>query len=264
MSFRSQFLHLDSANATQLPDTNNSSGVTSTPYKANYKLNQVFTKIKRVYLNSVELPIGFTNIRKGSTDVVTFILNGTTYSITLTEKNYTTVASLITDINTAITALAIPSITVTLALTSSTSNPNRLLINFTGTVTTFSIVDTNLSKYILGFRAGKDALVGSVYSASTANYNLNPDNYIVMYVPTLNAMNASMSNQLSTYKIPLNSVNNQVFFYVEEGSFRQWVDITDSGLTLSNLTVILYDKYGKDLNPNNLDFSFTMCLELWD
>ena len=76
-------------------------------------------------------------------------------------------------------------------------------------------------------------------------------------------MNASMSGQQTTFKIPLNSVTNQVYFYQEQTSFAQWVDITDQKLTLSSLTVILADKYGKDLNPNGLDYSFTLALELW-
>ena len=73
-----------------------------------------------------------------------------------------------------------------------------------------------------------------------------------------------MSNQLQTFKIPLNTVTNQVYFYQEGSSFRQWVDITDSNFTMSNITVIVYDKFGNNLNPNGLDFSFTLSLEIYD
>ena len=85
-----------------------------------------------------------------------------------------------------------------------------------------------------------------------------------MYIPSLNGMNASMSGQQSTFKIPLNTVSNQVYFYQEESSFAQWVDITDKALTLSSIIVILTDKFGKDLQPNGLDFSFTLALELFN
>ena len=266
MSFRSQFLHYDSSTANYITDHNNTTGVTTTPYKAQYAMNQVFSKIKRVYLKSLECPVGFSNVRFGSTNVFSFALNGTDYKVTLTEKNYTNMSTLLTDLNTACVGV-VSGVTMTFSLTTSLTTPNRVLITFTGGTTTssFSVIDTsNLSKYILGFRASKDVLSGGVYSASYSNFNLNPDHYILMYIPSLNGMNASMSGQQSTFKIPLNTVSNQVYFYQEESSFAQWVDITDKALTLSSLTVILQDKFGRDLSPNGLDYSFTLCLELFN
>ena len=55
-------------------------------------------------------------------------------------------------------------------------------ITFTGTVSTstFSIIDTNLGMYVLGFRNISDTLASSIYTASSSNYNLNFDNYINM------------------------------------------------------------------------------------
>ena len=102
MSFRSQFLHFDSSTATYITDVNNTTGVTTTPYKAQYSMNQVFSKIKRVYLKSLECPVGFSNIRTGSTNVFSFVLNGTTYKVTLSEKNYTSISTLLTDLNTVL------------------------------------------------------------------------------------------------------------------------------------------------------------------
>ena len=61
------------------------------------------------------------------------------------------------------------------------TNSNRLQINFTGTTTSFSIIDTNLSKYILGFRSSSDTLATNIFTASSSNYNLNVDNYINIY-----------------------------------------------------------------------------------
>ena len=266
MSFRSQFLHFDSSTATYITDVNNTTGVTTTPYKSQYSMNQVFSKIKRVYLKSLECPVGFSNVRVGSTNVFSFVLNGTTYKVTLPEKNYTYISILLTDLNTACVGV-VSGVTMTFSLTTSLTTPNRVLITFTGGTTTssFSVIDTsNLSKYILGFRASKDVLAGNVYLASYSNFNLNPDNYILMYIPSLNGMNASMSGQQSTFKIPLNTVSNQVYFYQEESSFAQWVDITDKSLTLSSIIVILTDKFGKDLNPNGLDWSFTLAIELFN
>ena len=261
-SFRTQFLHFDSANANYLTDLNNTTTITSNPYKAQYFMNQTFRNIKRVYLTSLELPVGFTNVRTGSTSTLKFTLNDSAYTVVLPEKNYTTIASLLTDLNTACVGI-VSNVVITFSLTTSLTTPLRLLITFTGSTTTssFSITDTNLSKYILGFRNGKDTLVSSVYTASNANYNLNCDNYILMYIPTLNGLNSSMSNQISTFKIPLNVITNQVYFYQESSSFKQWVDIHDKNLLLNNLTVVLYDKFGNNLNPNGMDYSFSITVE---
>ena len=263
-SYHTNFLHLDSSNSTYITDINNTTGVFTNPYKTQFKMPQTFRSIKRVYLKSLELPVGFSNIRKGSTDTLKFFINGAPYTVVLPEKNYTQIAQLLIDINTAIIAVIPPTIVMAIGLTGSLTNPNRCIINFTGSVSNFSILDTNLSKFILGFRGLTDTLVASVYSASSSNYDLSPDNYILMHIPTLNAFNASMCGQQSTFKIPLNSINSQVYYYMESQSFTQWVDITDKNLTISSLNVVLYDKFGCNLHPNGIDWSFTLAMEIFN
>lgn len=261
---KSQFLHFDSSTSNYILDTKNTSGNTKNCYKSQYLCNQSFSNIKRVHLKSVELPYGFTNIRTGSTDILQFILNGTSYSVSLNEKNYTNISNLLTDINAACLS-KVTNIILTFGLTSSLINPNRLIITFSGSILTnsFSIIDTNLSKYILGFRSSTDTLVGYQYSASYSNYNLNFDNYINMYIPTFNCMSANQGGLFSTFKIPLNSATGQIYYYFDNNSFHQHVDITNEKMILSNMIVIFYDKFGNNLNPNGLDVSFTLLLEFY-
>lgn len=258
MTTRWQFLHFDSASANYINDPLSTSGSTLNPYKAQFPMNQTFSKIRRVFLKSLELPVGFVNIRKGSTDTLKFVLNGTTYQVTLAEKFYSTIAALTTDMTTTMVGI-VPNVILTF-----TSTGSRIWITFTGSTTTssFSIIDTNLSKYVLGFRAGKDILASSIYKASTSNYNLNFDNYILMNIPSLNAVNASMSGQNCTFKIPLNCITSQVYYYFECTSFQQFIEISDINLRVSDLTVVLYDKFGQLINPQGLDYSFSVCLEL--
>jgi hypothetical protein len=263
-SIRTQFLHLDSATAAYTTDINNTTGVTANAYRAQYLFPYTFSRVKRCYLKSVELPVGFSNVRKGSTDTFKFALNSTAYSVTLPEKNYTTIATLLTDINAALVGV-VSGVTITFWLSTSLTTPNRILITFTGgtAVTSFNVVDTNLSKYIFGFRQAKDTLVSSVYAASFANYNLNADNFINIYIPTLNGQNANMAGQQSTFKLPLNTITNQIYYYQSGSSFEQFVDITDSNLNISGLMVIITDRWGQNLSPMGLDYSMTLALELW-
>ena len=122
MSFRTQFLHFDSSTSQNITDVNNTTTITTNPYKTQYLMNQAFTKIKRVYLKSLECPVGFSNIRTGSTNVFSFILNGTTYNVTLPEKNYTAISTLLTDLNTACVGV-VSGVILTFSLTSSLTTP---------------------------------------------------------------------------------------------------------------------------------------------
>ena len=252
-----QYLHFDSIAAKYIYDTNNTSGNTSNCYKATFPLTTTFRKIKRVWLKSVEITTGFPNIRTGSTNILKFILNGTTYNVTLTESNYTTITSVLSVLSVACnTAILGSGITMTFNLNS--TNINRLQINFSS-ATSFSIIDTNLSKYILGFRT-TDTLATNIFTASSSNYNLNVDNYINLYMPSFNAYNANQNGSWSTFKLPLNSINNQIYFYQDESSFEQSIDINDNNLVLSSLVVYVLDRFGNNLNPNGLDYSFTLAI----
>ena len=236
-----------------------------TPFKTQFTMTEGLTKFKRVYLKSFEMVHGFVNIRTGSTDTLKFTLNGTAYGITLTEKPYSTIDSLITDINTALVGV-VTNVTITLAQTGSLVTPNRLKFTFTGSVrtTSFSITNTNLSKYVLRFRKGDDSLIAGVYTASCSNWNLNSDNYILLHIPSLNFANTNTSGFPTTFKIPLNSVYNQTLFYQELVSFIQFIDIDNPSLVVKDLIVTINDKYGLNLNPNGNDWSMTLAFEIWN
>lgn len=263
METRSQFLHFDSAQATYITDATNTTGNSSNPYKALFPMNQSFRRIKRVYLKSTELPIGFSNVRTGSTNTIAFKLNGTIYTVTLPERYHQTMTTLLFDLNGACST-GFSGTFIAFSLTPSILTPYRVVANFSGTtVSTFQWIDTNLSKYILGFRS-TDILSGAnAPMYGSCNYNLSPDNYILMYVPSLNSMNANMGGQISTFKIPLLGFTNSVFFYFDGNSFEQYVDISDDNLVLSGLQVVLFDKWGKNLSPNGLDWSFTLKVEYY-
>jgi hypothetical protein len=111
-------------------------------------------------------------------------------------------------------------------------------------------------------------IAGTGYSNSMvygpANFNLNVDNYISMYIPNINALNANCSGMYSTFRVPLNTVANLVYYYAPGFSYEQWVEIRDSGFKLSQLQVILYDRFGKNLQPYGLDYSYTLKIEFRD
>ena len=260
MSIQTQFLHFDSIASKYIYDPNNTSGNTSNAYKAVFPMTVSFRKIKKVYLKSLEMTIGFPNIRTGSTNVFKYTMNSISYVTTLSEANYTTITSFLVAMSNACnTTINGTGITINFALNS--SNTNRLQINFSGsTVTTFSVTDTNLSKYILGFRT-TDTYSSNVFSGNSSNYNLSADNYVNIFIPSFNSLNANQNGSYSTFKLPLNTITNQVYFYQEATSFQQTIDITDDNLVLSQLIVHVHDRFGCNLNPNGMDYSFTLAVD---
>ena len=66
-----------------------------------------------------------------------------------------------------------------------------------------------------------------------------------MYVPTLNGMNASMGGTISTFKIPFNAIQGQVYYYQSGSSYEQFVNVTNKGLCISSMEVTFLDRYGE-------------------
>jgi hypothetical protein len=77
----------------------------SNPYNCKYDIVPAIKKCKKIFLKSVEIPVGFCNVRKdgGSTlSTFSFAVGGTFYSFTLANNIYTSIQALITDLNTAV------------------------------------------------------------------------------------------------------------------------------------------------------------------
>jgi hypothetical protein len=71
---KTQFLHFDSCFARYLTDFTNPFGQPNA-YNAQYSMHTLFKNVERIYLTSLELPVGFSNVRKGSTDTFSFKSN---------------------------------------------------------------------------------------------------------------------------------------------------------------------------------------------
>ena len=80
-------------------------------------------------------------------------------------------------------------------------------------------------------------------------------------MPTFNAYNANQTGSWSSFKLPLNSVIGNVYYYQDENSFTQSIDIRDDNLVMSQLQVIIYDRFGNNINPNGVDWSFTLKID---
>ena len=284
-----KIIHLDSKNSNYLLNTNDTTSNSRNSFHTNYKLSQEFSKIKKISLLSLEIPINFNNIRSGSTNVFSFLLNGGRFDMYMKEMNHTSIESLITDLNLRFYMYVFLPVVITASVTTA----NRIRLNLSGMrPITFSIIDTNFSYNICGFRGSIDKLIdigtettstitmvnGLInsntitnlpsttspyyYLASQSTYNLNPDNYISLFIPQLSGCVADMNGSNTTiFKIPMNCIYGMTCFFQENLNFKQQVEITDKNFRLTDLTVTIYDRYGKNIENNGLDYSLSLLIE---
>ena len=226
------------------------------PFDTIFNFSEPLKNIKRISLASLELPVGFTNIRASNfLNVFTITIASITSTITLTPNNYTSIVTLLTDMNSAFTALTLTN-TPVFSLSS-----GKVVITLTSTATML-ITQTTLSKYILGF--SKLNSIGTGITA-TNNYNLAYDTYINMYINNIPISNTTIHSHLCSFKIPFSGVGNTVYYLFNNNSFTQYLNITDPNYHLNFLKVTFYDRFNYQILTNNgLDYSFSLLVEYND
>ena len=110
---------------------------------------------------------------------------------------------------------------------------------------------------ILGFTELSYIITNEVKANN--NYLIAYDNYISLYLQDMPVKSTGYSNQLISYKIPLNAVNSMVYYLQELNSFSQCVEITDKNYILNRLRVVVFDRFGVKIT-NGLDYSFSLAV----
>ena len=114
-----------------------------------------------------------------------------------------------------------------------------------------------LLSVVLGFTQLSYTITNEVKANN--NYLLAYDNYISLYLKDIPVKSTGYSNQLISYKIPLNAVNSMVYYLQELNSFSQCVEITDKNYILNRLRVVVFDRFGFKIT-NGLDYSFSLAV----
>ena len=242
------------------------------PYNCTFKLIPEIKKPMRIYLKSIELPITFCNVRYPYNSVsYTLTQSGitTNYSFTIPEAIYTSISSLLTDVNNAFSISMQSTLQVgESAPIFSITGTNKIVMKITLNSTTFLLNNFGIPVFYFGYLYSSDnsTAIKTLVSGSTylnTYYFSNPlclnfDNYLNM---TLNipceSTNVNMLN--CHFKISLNANSNVVYFTSENSTFSQNVNITDTNLIISSLNVLITDRYGNNLNGSN--YSFTLGIE---
>ena len=259
-----QFLHFDTYNQWFSTIQALINKTNSTPFNCTLNLPYQLTKVKKIYLKSVELPVGFYNIRaENGSNTLTITIGGTvTATITVTPAQYT-ITTLIAAINTALAATTAFTVTNPSYLpVFSVSNQNVVVTVPGQTLVNISLNNTVLTNIVLGFTANYPSILQPFnYVVSPANYNLAYDTYISIYFPNVNALSVAATGQNMTFKVPFSGTNSTIFYNVENLSFAQYIELTESNFILSSIKLIVYDRFGYQINNNNLDWSFTLAFD---
>ena len=221
-------------------------------YDCTFTSSNPIRNVQRIYLKSIEIPISFNNIRStNGTNTFQITIQSNTYTITMNEFNCTSITSLLTVLNAQLN-IVLPNVNfnyvnkfVYLQLI---GYPNNTVVSFSS---------SKLLSVILGFTQLSYIITNEVKANN--NYLIAYDNYISLYLQDIPVKSTGYSNQLISYKIPLNAVNSMVYYLQELNSFSQCVEITDKNYVLNRLRVVVFDRFGFKIS-NGLDYSFSLAV----
>jgi hypothetical protein len=217
------------------------------PAQSTFDLPGTLTNVVSISLSSFQLPILFPSVRSPlNTLDVTY--GATRATFTLTPKNYTRTSDLLTDLNTLTDTTCIWTIATSGAVSAAPFNG----------ATALTIHPTHFSHYFLGM--GPVALTGGTVTGPSF-YNLNVDNFFSVEILGIPLPGTPNHNGLrGTFRVLGSGVQGTIVMHSESNSFRQRALCTQSGFTLNQLRVNLFDRFGNPL-PGKADFSFSLRVE---
>ncbi len=201
----------------------------SPPEQARFQLSRPLHHVRAISLKAFEWPILLPNIRSPSCNVL--IIGTDTF--TLTPKNYTKIADLITDLNT---------LTEDLSLVWNVTTGGHVWFQGPAEMVSSSVGDTPFGRMMLGFNA-QPTIMGVAIAAKP--YNLSLDNVWFMdldRLPVNDTLNAS--GKPGVFRIQSTGVYQSIILQNDGIGNTQRVELSTSDFTWSDLTVRLYDRFG--------------------
>ena len=277
MSNNQSYLVLDTKDSTYSTANQNSTyTIDSTSaiacpncFNTTWVLRRSLRNVSKIYLKSLMLPILFPNVRSSNkSNTITVVNNSTlaTYTITLPDRTYTDIASLLTRINTAFLS-AFPAINVVFALytASDTTHCYNNVGVTSSNVTNISVNITSVLAKMLGFTGiTSDPLVGTTRIAG-ALYNLSYDHYVNMTICTTPDHNIENQNgNAVSFHIPVNVSSGTIMFSSSNLSFDSYIQ-NYKGTVINNISVVITDRFGYSVNSRNaVDYSMCLAFEYYD
>lgn len=234
-------------------------------WNANIALQTTKQNIKSISLRSMEIQNSFYNIRSTSFNnqfQLTITGEALVSTVTIPDGLYTSIQQIIDALNAAFTA-SYASMGFSISLDTTTQ---KLSVQSTNALYSTLYVRTGvqasgLPQYLaemLGFRKSLDVLSGSgPYVCTACNpYSLSIDTYLNFRISNI-PKNSNNKGPPAQFKIPISSGFNEII-YVNDVNFQT---VTfDSPISISYLQIEMIDRYGYNVNSNDLPFSFSLIL----
>ena len=239
-------------------------------YNINFPLKFPLRNLKSISLKSAEIPISILSSRLNNGTIVFPIVfsigayTNISKQILIAPGSYTNV-TLLTAINTAITSqLNTPlnyGATITLSsIITPNSKTGLTITSVAHNCTSLQILSTPLTQQILGFNTFSPSTATPINGSSPLNVN-GINSLIYMQITNIPIMN---NNILPfTFKIPLSNITNLATCYYVDTADHQTIYFNESTFTLSNLNVVLIDRFGVNL-VGYQDWSFTLVIDYDD
>ena len=237
-----------------------SSSISTAPnaYNITVPLNFTRSNVKKISLKNIEMPIGFPSIRATSNlhifTVASDIAYNTSYSIVLSDKNYTQISTLIADINSQFTT-TYPTAALTLSLNAN-GNVQIATTNSALFASNIYVKPSNLA-YLLGYRSAYNVLT-TRQTVAAASFRLSLDDYVNIYFPQFSSQAQNTNGTVCSFKIPLNTVNGVVYYRADTNP--PFINVAQN-FHFGTITILVSDKFGYSLNSWGQDYSFTIELE---
>ena len=122
---------------------------------------------------------------------------------------------------------------------------------------------SKLMTSIMGFLPKQPSTVSGIITAPSL-YQLFTDTYISLYLSNIPHNNTNFSFKFCSFKIPITSGIQTILFSGESRDFAQYITVADSNFIMNNLSLIIYDRYGKEITSGPLyNWSFTLGFEIY-
>jgi hypothetical protein len=235
-------IHVDTALSTTTVTPSGQATITKVggnPFNCQIILGNRHRAIRSVSLKNAQIPVNFYNIRAPYN---TMNVSTTTYTIS---PGVYTLGTLATSMNTATTSVA-------------TWTVNGTTTKWVGTGSAGSISLNVQPQTLMSFLGFTDGQSGSTVTA-TNSYQIGFDNYISIWIENLGT--SSLEPSQITYKVPIEVAQGSVMFWTEGKQNTQCVPVTDRSVRVDRLNIQVLDRFGKLIDNNGVDWSFTLEIE---
>lgn len=239
-------------------DTINKTG--GDPFQCSVYLSNTHRNVRSISLTSVQLPIGFYNVRAPYN---TITINGIVY--TLTPGYYSSITNFLNALNSTVTpSVGTFSYSTTTGLVTFVPSSGSATITTTfpylwsgptfGGVQNVSSINLASPPSLGSLMGFSNAQSGTSITATSA-LELNNDIYIKLYIPNLGT--SSLEANMMTFKIP---ITNQTLGtnFIWEPVNPPTVQVTDVSAKLSKIDISVIDRWGNSMTNSGMDWSFTL------